>query len=50
MYLLLEMVVISQCRCTENLAAGTGNSYTIASAVKSWTDEVCASHRAHNLI
>jgi uncharacterized protein YkwD len=25
----------------ENLAAGTGNGYTIESAVKSWTDEVC---------
>lgn len=25
----------------ENLAAGTGNSYTIETAVKSWTDEVC---------
>jgi hypothetical protein len=24
----------------ENLAAGTGDAYTIASAVKSWTDEV----------
>jgi uncharacterized protein YkwD len=24
----------------ENLAAGTGDSYTIATAVKSWTDEV----------
>jgi hypothetical protein len=26
---------------TENLAAGTG-SYSIAEAVKDWTDEVCA--------
>ncbi len=26
---------------TENLAAGTGSSYDIAAAVKSWTDEVC---------
>ena len=25
----------------ENLAAGTGSSYDIAAAVKSWTDEVC---------
>ncbi|KAI9455844.1 CAP domain-containing protein, partial [Russula earlei] len=25
----------------ENLAAGTGSGYTIASAVQSWTDEVC---------
>ena len=25
----------------ENLAAGTGSSYGIASAVKSWTHEVC---------
>lgn len=27
-------------RITENLAAGTGDSYDIAAAVKSWTDEV----------
>lgn len=26
---------------SENLAAGTGSSYDIAAAVKSWTDEVC---------
>ena len=25
----------------ENLAAGTGSSYGIAAAIKSWTDEVC---------
>ena len=25
----------------ENLAAGTGSSYGITEAVKSWTDEVC---------
>ena len=28
-------------RFAENLAAGTGSSYDIAAAVKSWTDEVC---------
>ncbi len=26
---------------TENLAAGTGDAYDIAAAVKSWTDEAC---------
>jgi hypothetical protein len=26
---------------SENLAAGTGSSYDIATAIKSWTDEVC---------
>lgn len=31
----------------ENLAAGTGNGYTIASAVKSWTDEVSQYNRSN---
>lgn len=28
-------------RFAENLAAGTGDGYDIATAIKSWTDEVC---------
>lgn len=33
--------ILILCYLTENLAAGTGNSYDIAAAVKSWTDEAC---------
>jgi hypothetical protein len=37
----LVPVYFNQSRFAENLAAGTGSSYDIAAAVKSWTDEVC---------
>ena len=36
-------LVVLTLSCTENLAAGTGSSYGIYPAVKSWTDEVCTS-------
>ena len=34
-------VNVGDVRFLENLAAGTGSSYGIQAAVKSWTDEVC---------
>lgn len=38
---MLQILSNAEPHFVENLAAGTGSSYGIAAAVKSWTDEVC---------